>query len=158
MSQEFLLTWLRPTYDCKIFPAEDVEDINTLMRQLSLDGSVRTVTAHDCERMARQPHVHTLFVRVRQDHRLRIVGMGSVVLFETPMHMAGFVEDVVVHSDFRKQALGEQIVSALLTLALSHGCSYAELTTSPQRIEANRLYQKLLFQRRGTNLYRYTFP
>ena len=56
---------------------------------------------------------------------------------------------------FRGRGIGEALTRAGLERARELGVHEVNLTTRPAREAANRLYQRLGFQQRQTNVYRY---
>jgi ribosomal protein S18 acetylase RimI-like enzyme len=67
-----------------------------------------------------------------------------------------WIEDVVVDSEARGHGVGEALNKAAIAEAQSRGAITVELTSRPSREAANRLYQRLGFVARDTNVYRYT--
>jgi ribosomal protein S18 acetylase RimI-like enzyme len=86
----------------------------------------------------------------------KLVGMLSLVYFRIPTGMRGWIEDVVVDQGERGKGIGEALTRAALELARELGVKTVDLTSRPSREAANRLYQRVGFQLRQTNLYRYT--
>lgn len=84
-----------------------------------------------------------------------IVGMLTLAAFRTPTGYHAWIEDVVVDSAFRGRGIGEALTRAGLERARELGVHEVNLTTRPAREAANRLYQRLGFQQRQTNVYRY---
>jgi len=84
-----------------------------------------------------------------------VVGMLTLVTFRLPTGVRAWVEDVVVDSAARGRGVGEALVSAAVELAAARGSTTVDLTSRPSREAANRLYQKLGFDLRETNVYRY---
>jgi ribosomal protein S18 acetylase RimI-like enzyme len=78
------------------------------------------------------------------------------VVFHTPVGTHAWVEDVVVDEAARGQGVGEELTRAALLAAAEKGAQEVNLTSRPAREAANRLYQRMGFQRRETNLYRLT--
>ena len=95
----------------------------------------------------------TLFV-ARVDGR--IVGSLTLVTFRIPTGLRAWIEDVVVDESSRGHGAGEALNKSALDDALSRGAVTVDLTSRPSREAANRLYSKLGFVRRDTNVYRYT--
>jgi ribosomal protein S18 acetylase RimI-like enzyme len=62
----------------------------------------------------------------------------------------------VVDEAARGRGIGEALTRAALEHAAQLGVKTVDLTSRPSREAANRLYQKIGFVRRETNLYRYT--
>ena len=65
------------------------------------------------------------------------------------------VEDVVVDGTARGKGLGQKLVMAAIEKAKERGATSVNLTSSPTRTAANALYQKMGFNQRETNVYRY---
>ena len=89
--------------------------------------------------------------------RTRIVGTLTLVVFRIPTGVRAWIEDVVVDDSARGHGAGEALTRAALEHAATLGAKTVELTSRPSREAANRLYQRLGFERRETNLYRFTF-
>ena len=86
----------------------------------------------------------------------RIVGTLTLATFRIPTGVRAWIEDVVVDESARGHGVGEALNQAALDRARSLGAITVELTSRPSREAANRLYQRLGFVARDTNVYRYT--
>jgi ribosomal protein S18 acetylase RimI-like enzyme len=86
----------------------------------------------------------------------RIVGSLTLATFRIPTGVRAWIEDVVVDSEARGHGVGEALNKAAIAEAQSRGAITVELTSRPSREAANRLYQRLGFVARDTNVYRYT--
>lgn len=95
----------------------------------------------------------TLFV-ARVDGR--IVGSLTLAMFRIPTGVRAWIEDVVVDDAARGHGVGEGLNRAALDFAKANGAITVELTSRPSREAANRLYQRIGFVARETNVYRYT--
>lgn len=84
----------------------------------------------------------------------QICGVLTLIIFRTPMAVHAWIEDVVVDAEFRSQGIGEALTRRAIDLAKEHGAGNINLTSRPSREAANRLYQRMGFQRWETNLYR----
>lgn len=84
----------------------------------------------------------------------QIVGLLTLVLFRIPTAMRAWIEDVVVDSSARGHGVGEALNLAALEEAKHRGAHTVDLTSRPAREAANRLYQRLGFVARDTNVYR----
>ncbi|NUR77894.1 MAG: GNAT family N-acetyltransferase [Thermoleophilia bacterium] len=82
-----------------------------------------------------------------------VLGMLTLVLYRVPTGLRGWIHDVVVDEGARGRGLGEALTENALRRAAEAGAISVELTTRPQREAANRLYQRLGFERRETNVY-----
>lgn len=84
-----------------------------------------------------------------------IVGTLTLAVFRIPTGLRAWIEDVITDDAAR----GNGVASALNRAAIEHardlGCRTVDLTSRPSREAANRLYQKLGFEQRDTNVYRY---
>jgi ribosomal protein S18 acetylase RimI-like enzyme len=84
-----------------------------------------------------------------------IVGMVTLVLFRLPTGMRAWVEDVVVDTAARRRGVAEALTRAAVEVARERGARTVDLTSRPSRQAANNLYQKVGFQERDTNVYRF---
>jgi len=87
----------------------------------------------------------------------RIIGTATVIVYTTPFWIKARLDEVVVDAEARGKGVGEAIVKACLDLARRKGAQVAELQSGrgPAREVANRLYRRLGFQLRDSNLYRF---
>jgi ribosomal protein S18 acetylase RimI-like enzyme len=112
-----------------------------------------SIAAPDAERMRKllaDPAV-TLLVARDAD---RIVGTATLIVYTSPAWTKGRIEDVVVDAPARGRGIGEALVHACIEQARARGASVVELQSRQSRGEANRLYQRMGFQLRDSNLYR----
>jgi ribosomal protein S18 acetylase RimI-like enzyme len=65
-----------------------------------------------------------------------------------------WIEDVVVDEAARGQGVGEALNREALRIAAENGARTVDLTSRPSREAANRLYQRIGFKQRDTNVYR----
>jgi ribosomal protein S18 acetylase RimI-like enzyme len=84
-----------------------------------------------------------------------IVGMVTLVVFRTPTAVRAHIESLVVDPSARGRGVGEALCRAALARASQAGADTVDLTSAPARAAANRLYLRLGFQRRDTNVYRH---
>ena len=84
-----------------------------------------------------------------------IVGLLTLAVFRIPTAVRAWIEDVVVDERARGQGVGEALSRAALAEAAQRGAKTVDLTSRPSREAANRLYQRIGFVRRDTNVYRY---
>ena len=92
---------------------------------------------------------------VARDDNGAIVGSLTLVVFRIPTAVRAWIEDVVVDESARGQGIGEALNREALRIAADHGARTVDLTSRPSREAANRLYQRLGFKLRETNVYRY---
>jgi ribosomal protein S18 acetylase RimI-like enzyme len=87
-------------------------------------------------------------------HDGRIVGMLTLVAFEIPTSVRAWIEDVVVDGSARGSGVAAALVDAALVRSAELGARTVDLTSRPDREAANRLYVRLGFELRQTNVYR----
>ncbi len=85
-----------------------------------------------------------------------VVGTLTLVTFRIPTGVRAWIEDVVVDEAGRGRGVGEALNRFALELARSKGAKTVDLTSRPSREAANRLYRRLGFVARDTNVYRFT--
>jgi ribosomal protein S18 acetylase RimI-like enzyme len=135
----------------KITP-EVVESFKYLVPQLSTSSAIpgeqelAEIAANDALFIARDPELGG-----------RIVGSLTLVTFRIPTGVRAWIEDVVVEESQRGKGIGEALTRAALDRAVELGSRTVDLTSRPSRGAANRLYQRVGFKLRESNLYRYTF-
>ncbi len=86
----------------------------------------------------------------------KILGSLTLVTFRIPTGVRAWIEDVVVDEAARGKGIGEALTQAALARAAELGARTVDLTSRPSREAANRLYQRVGFKLRESNLYRYT--
>lgn len=129
---------------------ELVEAFKTLIPQLS---SSNPPPSRDELRAIVESPASVLFV-ARVDGR--IVGSLTLAVFRIPTGLRAWIEDVVVDGGARGHGVGEALNLAAIDEARRRGAVTVDLTSRPSREAANRLYQRLGFVARETNVYRYT--
>ncbi len=126
------------------------EAMTTLVPQLSRSAPPPTFAQLDD--IATSPAT-VLFVA--RDGDRRIVGSLTLALFRLPTGVRAWIEDVVVDQVGRGGGIGSALVNAAIEAAREAGARTVDLTSRPDREAANRLYQRLGFVQRQTNVYRY---
>ncbi len=128
--------------------ADLVTAVTALLPQLS--RSAPPATAEQLARIVADPAT-TLFVAEEDG---RIVGSLTLVAFEIPTGRRAWIEDVVTEAAARGKGVASALVNAALVHAGKFGARTVDLTSRPERGEANNLYTKLGFEQRSTNVYR----
>lgn len=85
-----------------------------------------------------------------------IVGSLTLAFYRIPTGIKAWIEDVVVDSVARGRGVGEALNRTALDEARRRGAKDVSLTSRPSREAANRLYVRIGFEPRTTNVYRYT--
>ncbi|MHB8438778.1 MAG: GNAT family N-acetyltransferase [Acidimicrobiales bacterium] len=131
--------------------AEVCEGIRALLPQLS--GSAPPPSDDEIDQIASSPAT-TLFV-ARRPQSGHVVGSLTLAVFRIPTGMRAWIEDVVVDESERGTGVGAALTKAALDKAAALGCRTVDLTSRPTREAANRLYKRIGFTQRQTNVYRY---
>jgi len=134
--------------------AEATPEIHAALARLLPQLNPR-LEAPDMERLRRlvaDPAV-TLLVAREGD---AIVGTTTVIVYTTPFWIKARLDEVVVDASVRGQGVGEALVNAALEIGRERGAQVAELQSGrgPQRAAAHRLYERLGFRIRDTDVMR----
>src|SRR5262245_21462321 len=86
-----------------------------------------------------------------------ILGAATLTVYRVPTGIRAIIEDVIVDGEVRRQGAGEALVRRCLELAREKGASGVSLTSNQKREAANRLYQRIGFTKRETNLFYFKF-
>ena len=144
MSDEILVEEVTEPFD-GLVPA-----VGALVRQLS--RSSPAPSAAEVEEIVRSPACHLLLAR---DAGGAIVGMLTLAVFRIPTGLRAWIEDVVVDEAARGRGVGAALTQVAIGIAGERGARTVDLTSRPSREAANRLYQRLGFVERQTNVYRF---
>jgi ribosomal protein S18 acetylase RimI-like enzyme len=82
-----------------------------------------------------------------------VLGMLTLIVYRVPTGIRGWIHDVVVDESARGRGVGEALAREALREAEEAGAISVELTTREARVAANRLYRRLGFEQRETNVY-----
>jgi ribosomal protein S18 acetylase RimI-like enzyme len=86
-----------------------------------------------------------------------IMGSLTLAFYRIPTGLKAWIEDVVVDDAARGRGLGAALNDAALNEARARGAKDVSLTSRPAKEAANRLYKRIGFETRETNIYRYKF-
>lgn len=129
---------------------ELVAAVGRLVRELS--SSAAEPTPDQVAAIVASPASHLLLARDGGE----TIGMLTLVTFPIPTGVRAWIEDVVVTEAARGKGVGEELTNAALRIAVDAGARTVDLTSRPNREAANRLYARLGFALRETNVYRYS--
>ena len=132
---------------------EIIDALARLMPQLS--PTYRGPSREELEAITAHPGT-VLFVARDPDRGGVIVGSLTLVVFRVPSGVRAWIEDVVVDTASRSRGVGEALSRAALERATALGARAVDLTSRSTRRAANRLYRRLGFLPRTTNLLRWT--
>jgi ribosomal protein S18 acetylase RimI-like enzyme len=85
-----------------------------------------------------------------------IIGTLTLVFNKIPTGYKVWIEDVVVDNRARGKGVGKALTQFAIEYTSNENIKNINLTSSPDRVVANKLYQKLGFVKRETNVYRLT--
>ena len=125
------------------------EALRVLLPQLSKNAALPSTDL--TQRIIESDATRLLFAR--QDER--VLGMLTIVIFPIPTGVRAWIEDVVVDESGRGMGVGEALSEHAMQLARLEGAKTVDLTSRPSREAANRLYQRIGFAPRDTNVYRF---
>ena len=105
------------------------------------------------ERLVADPAVTLLVARDSHDN---IVGTTTVIVYTTPYWIKARLDEVVVDAGARGKGVGAALVKAALEVGREKGAQVAELQSGrgPARKAAHRLYERLGFEIRDTDVMR----
>lgn len=138
-------------FEAKSCKPEYVAAVNRLLKQLC--SSPCEMSAERLQLIVEEPNSRLLLLTVDGE----VMGMCTLGFYTSPTGRKAWMEDLVVDEKCRGMHLGER----LFNFAESFAESFAEregfdtlmLTSRPSRVAANRLYQKVGFERKETNVY-----
>jgi ribosomal protein S18 acetylase RimI-like enzyme len=133
--------------------AELVAAFSRLTPQLS--SSATAPGGAELAEMVRSPATILLVARDDDGDRA-IVGSLTLVVFRIPTGVRAWVEDVVVDQEWRGRGVAEILCREALNRAAARGARTVDLTSRPSRDAAHRLYRRLGFVVRETNVYRWS--
>lgn len=87
----------------------------------------------------------------------QIVGSLTLAFYRIPTGLKAWIEDVVVDEVGRGRGVGKRLSEAAIAEARRRGAKDVNLSSRPSREAANRLYLRLGFEVRESNMYRYKF-
>ncbi len=119
-----------------------------------LNPTLPVPTMERIQALLADPAATLLFAREGDE----IIGTATVIVYTTPFWIKARLDEVVVDQSARGKGVGEAIVDSCIDVARERGAQVAELQSGrgPARDVANRLYRRMGFQLRDSNLYRLT--
>jgi GNAT superfamily N-acetyltransferase len=104
------------------------------------------------DRLLADPAVTVLIARNGDE----IVGTTTVIVYTTPFWIKARLDEVVVDEFARGRGVGEALVKAALNVGRRKGAQVAELQSGrgPRRAAAHRLYERLGFKIRDSDVFR----
>lgn len=122
----------------------DVDDLRTLLQQLSPGTRWRDASDEEVLDEVMVPHGYTCVVRDTLGDSQHIVATGRVSFTERADE--GYIDNVVVHADRRGQGLGRAVMEHVIAIARARGMHTLTLTSNSERTAAHSLYNSLGFE------------
>jgi ribosomal protein S18 acetylase RimI-like enzyme len=104
------------------------------------------------EQLAEVVATQTVLV-ARDDEDGRIIGTATLIMYRVSSGLKSRIEDVIVDASARGQGVGEALTREAMGRVNEAKVLMLELTSMPYRESANRLYKRLGFVRKPTNVY-----
>lgn len=129
------------------YTSQNLKDIDLLMHELSASSfcDERLMNA-----VLNDPNVHVYVIRDSS----YIVATGTLCIKHTLEFSIADIESVVVSFQCRGKGYGRELIKHMIDAAKNMGIHHIRLTSNPQRIVANKLYQDMGFERYETNCYK----
>ncbi len=104
------------------------------------------------QRIIDDPDATLLVAKERDD----IIGTSTVIVYSSPFWIKARLDEVVVDESARGKGVGEALVQACLDIGREGGAEVAELQSGrgPERAAAHRLYERMGFKLRETDVFR----
>lgn len=134
-------------FRCSKITENVLQAFQNLIPQLCPD--CKLPTKFDLEQIIHSPN-SILFLAEENE----IIASLTLVIFQTTSGKKASIEDVVVDKNFREQGVGKKLLEHAIHFSRQMEISKIDLSSRPERIAANQLYQKLGFVQRETNVYR----
>lgn len=126
----------------------DLETINELLNSLS--QKAHHLSEEQLQSIIDNPNTH-LYILYNE---VGAVGMLTLAKYLVPTGIKWWIEDVVVSSTQRGKGLGRALMQHALNEVKKQGGGAVLLTSRPSREVANKMYQRMGFERRETNVYK----
>ena len=134
----------------KTFSPNITQDVNNLLGQL--DPTSKPLRDRDVREIIDEQSNY--FFVARESINRRIVGMLILIVYRILVCKKGWIEDVAVDKEYRNKGIATKLINCAIEIAKANGISSLNLTSRPERENANKLYIKLGFKKRNTNVYR----
>ena len=130
---------------------EDMQkEIDLLLHELS-----PTLGIIDRDRVNRLLNEDRLTLFAAEDDKGRLIGMLTLTFCPTLTGDKYWIEDVIVHDEFRGQGIGKALVKAAVSHVKQSGQPYRiYLTSNPSRTAARNLYRSEGFEEYDTGVFR----
>jgi len=132
----------------------DIQDFARILPQLSSTPRTEEEIRLNLQRGIDSPTSRTLVIR--DDGRIQASATGN--LAPIPTGFKPWVDDVVTDELYRGKGYGARLMEALHGWFEENGAPYANLTSTPDKVAAGGLYERLGYRQRNTRVYRLILP
>ena len=82
-------------------------------------------------------------------------GTVTLLMLQTTVHNVGHIDEIVVESGHEGQGIGRQLMQKAIEIGHENDINRFDLTSRPDKLAAQALYEKTGFKKRETNNWRY---
>lgn len=112
----------------------------------------RIPTKDDLKKVIQSPNNYLFLATNGND----VLGTLTLVFYNVPSGIKAWIEDVIVDDTARGQGVATALIRHAIETAEINGATKLDLSSQPWREAANKLYIKMGFDVRTTNMYRLT--
>jgi ribosomal protein S18 acetylase RimI-like enzyme len=138
--------------EVKKYSSEVLHSLQSLLRQLTTADII--FSKAELEKILHSGNTGLLIARDPSASG-KIIGTLSYAFFRVPTGLNFRIEDVVVDWEARGRGVGRELMVEAIKKAKEIQADKIDLTSSPSREAANKLYQSMGFKLKKTNVYRY---
>lgn len=132
------------------FSSEIADAVRNLVKQLVSDN--RSLTDAEFKEMI-EPKQNFLFI-AREVSTDKIAGVVMISIYRIPDSKKVYLDDIIVDENFRGRGIATKLFEKVIATGKEHNADYILLTSNPKRVAGVKLYEKLGFKKRETNVYR----
>jgi ribosomal protein S18 acetylase RimI-like enzyme len=82
------------------------------------------------------------------------VGTITLMMLQTTAHNVAHIDEIVVEPGHEGQGIGKRLMQKAIEIGHENDTTRFDLTSRPDKLAANALYEKMGFKRRETNVWR----
>ena len=134
------------------FSSHDADALRELTT--TIGKNYKPLTDDDLTEICKSPT--TILLIAREAEGKKIVGMITLAIYRIPYVKKAYLDDLAVDETYRGLGIGSTLLNKAIALAKEKRAAYVDFTARPTREKSNKLYDKLGFAKRETNVYRLT--
>ena len=129
---------------------EALKNINMLLVQLRDDLSGHKAKLANLRDMVKDKRIALIVVRDGK----RIVGMATLYVLQKLGKRVARIEDVIIDTQYRGKGLGTKLIQVVIATARAQKAQSLQVNSRPVHVVGNKLYRKIGFRIKETNVYR----